>query len=161
MNILNKSNVEFILTIVGDFSSDEFKNYLYNLIDFYNLGSFIIFKGVLTGKAKHQEFINADIFCFPSYFESESFGLVAVEAMQFKLPVILSNWRGLSSLITHGNEGLYVNINAPVELANSINFLIDNPLIRKQMGLNGRIRYLTKYTDSIFKNNINSALNSL
>jgi glycosyltransferase involved in cell wall biosynthesis len=39
------------------------------------------FTGVLTGAAKHQAYMNADIFCFQMFFQSESFGLVVAEAM--------------------------------------------------------------------------------
>lgn len=159
--ILKANNIKFKLTIVGDFISNDFKILLFGLIDQYNLISFVNFRGVLLGNDKFIEYLEADVFCFPSFFESESFGIVAVEAMQFKVPVIISKWRGLSSLIEDGVEGLFLNSYEPQELVDKITYLINHPDERARMGANGRLRYLKYYTSDIFFRNITNALNSL
>ncbi len=47
----------------------------------------------------------ADIFAFPVDNIQETFGLAPVEAMAAGLPVVASNWNGLSETIVHGETG--------------------------------------------------------
>lgn len=50
--------------------------------------------GVVGGAEKKAAFQRADLFVFPSVAPYESFGLVLVEAMMWKLPIVASDWRG-------------------------------------------------------------------
>jgi glycosyltransferase involved in cell wall biosynthesis len=54
-------------------------------------------EGFLSGLSKSEAFAWADILLFPS--ESESFGLVAVEALAWGLPVIASDIAGLRAVL--------------------------------------------------------------
>ena len=134
------------VSVVGKFASDDFKRLVIERIADYGLGDIFSFKGVLTGLDKHKQFLDADIFCFPSFFESESFGLVVVEAMQFGVPVIITKWRGVQSLITDGEEGFLVPAHDVDTLAEKIVTLATDLVLRTKMGCKGRERYLREYT---------------
>ena len=93
-----------------------------------------------------------DIALMPST-EAESFGLVAVEAMMAKKPVIGSNHGGLTEIIVNNKTGLLFEPNNENELAQSIQYLINNPKIRIEMGEKGQQRAMEAFSiESYIKN---------
>lgn len=66
---------------------------LHRKIDFLGIGSCVHYHGKKYGMEKEVAYSKADIFVFPTHFET--FGLVNLEAMQFSLPVV-STLEGLS-----------------------------------------------------------------
>lgn len=98
----------------------------------------IHFHGAIPN-TKVPAFLNEwDIFVVPSRFESESFGVAAVEASATGLPVIVSDVGGLPEVVDHERTGLVVRREDPVALANAISRLIDNPEERERFGSAGR-----------------------
>ena len=63
--------------------------------DSLNLGSRVVFAGMLQGEMKQAAFATADAFVLPSH--QENFGMAVVEALSVGLPVLISNriniWR--------------------------------------------------------------------
>ena len=93
-----------------------------------------------------------DVLIVPS-IEPESFGLVAVEAMLAKKPVIGSNHGGLTEIIVHEETGLLFKPNSEEALAHAIIDLINHPEKRKSFGEKGYKRAINefsidKYVDS-------------
>ena len=78
----------------------------------------------------------ADIFLLPS--SSESFGLVALEAMSAEVPVVASNAGGIPEVVEHGFTGfLHDPGNVAGYVASSLKLLQNEPL-RRTMGRSGR-----------------------
>ncbi len=148
--ILSKSGVQLKVNVVGKFSSESFMHTVTSRIAELGLEEVFEFTGVLIGQAKHDQYLAADIFCFPTFFECESFGLVAVEAMQFQVPVIISRWRGVQSLIDDGSEGFIVAVQDAKSVAEKIALLVVDPKLRERMGRKGRERYLQHYSIEMF-----------
>lgn len=146
---LIKEGYNLNLKLVGDFESASYKKNIEDKIRELELERNIIFTGVLTGDDKNLAYESADIFCFPTYFECESFGIVAVEAMQFSLPMVLSSWRGVKSLVREG-EGLYFHPRKIDDLVVKLRMLVSDKELRKNIGTNARERYEKSYTDAIF-----------
>ena len=74
---------------------------------------------------------HSDIFVLPS--RVEGFPNVLLEALSAGKPCISFNCpSGPSDLISHNNNGLLVNPNDIVAMAEAMQFLIDNPEIRKK-----------------------------
>lgn len=71
-------------------------------------------------------------------FKIEHFSRPAIEAFAYGKPVIGSNVEGMDEIIDHGINGLLVEKNNPIALAEAINFLCMNPTIAQKMGKNGR-----------------------
>jgi N-acetyl-alpha-D-glucosaminyl L-malate synthase BshA len=78
----------------------------------------------------------ADVFLLPS--SSESFGLVALEAMSAEVPVVCSNAGGLPEVVEHGFTGF---LHEPAHVAGytaSVLKLLANDGLRRTMGRRGR-----------------------
>jgi glycosyltransferase involved in cell wall biosynthesis len=84
-----------------------------------------------------------DLLVIPSL--RESFGLVAIEAMAMKVPVIASRIGGLEEIVEHGKTGMLVPPGDPAALAAAIRELADNPATRRRMGEAGRRRAVESF----------------
>jgi glycosyltransferase len=119
----------------------------------------ITFTGLLEKKALYELYQIADVGVVPSLYES--FGYVAVEMMMHSLPVVATATSGLNEvvddtcglkipLITHPDK---VEIDTGL-LAGKIIYLLQHPLVAKEMGRNGRKRYLQEFSSRIFRKNM-------
>jgi len=77
-----------------------------------------------------QRLIKLLCFCFPTFFESETFGVVLLEAMQFSLPIVATRWRGIPSIITDGDNGFLVDPKDPIGLSEKLETLLRDPAMR-------------------------------
>ena len=146
MRILIDKGLSVNARIVGKFESLDFERVVLKKIEESGLTGCFEFTGVLVGADKHQAYIDADIFCFPTFFQSESFGLVVAEAMQFELPVVASQWRGVQSLVIDGLTGFLTPTHECEAAADKVERLVLDSELRYQMGLAGRKRYLKEYS---------------
>lgn len=144
--LVQKAGLQVKVNIVGKFVSEEFRRTVADRLSAYRLTESFNFKGVMTGQAKREEYSSADIFCFPTFFASESFPLVVIEAMQFCLPVIATRWRGVQSLVQDGENGFLVPPYDSQAVADKILVLAKDKAVRERMGANGRQQFLAKYT---------------
>ncbi|MDO1451210.1 glycosyltransferase [Rhodocytophaga aerolata] len=149
IKLLVKPGCQFKVQFMGRFESEAFRSKVFAYIDQYSLQSYIDFLGVQTGTQKYLTFNKADIFCFPTFFEAETFGLVALEAMQFKIPVVATRWRGVPSVVQDGVNGFLVPPKNAIALAEKLEILINNKPLRDKMGNEGRKIYLSKFTSQI------------
>jgi len=98
-----------------------------------------------------------DIAVVPS-IEPEPFGLVAVEAMLAKKPVVASNHGGLSEIVVNNETGLLVEPRNVNELIIALQKLIENEELRKSFGQKGyekaikefSVEHYTKKIEGIF-----------
>jgi len=65
---------------------------------------------------------------------------VALECMAAGTPVVVSRVGGLPDLVDHGNCGVVVEPQEPVELADAIRRLVDDPDLARRLGEAGRDR---------------------
>jgi N-acetyl-alpha-D-glucosaminyl L-malate synthase BshA len=78
----------------------------------------------------------ADVFLLPS--SSESFGLVALEAMSAEVPVVASNAGGLPEVVDHGVTGFLHDSGHTSGFVSSILRLFAQEPLRRRMGRAGR-----------------------
>lgn len=98
----------------------------------------LTFEGYILPKALPAFYGGADIFCAPS-LGCESFGIVLLEAMAAGLPVVASDIVGYRTLLRHGQQGLLVPPGQPVDLAEALTTLLQNPDRRLEMGRQGQL----------------------
>lgn len=103
-----------------------------------------------VGRIPHEEvpafLASLDVFCMPSRWESETFGVAAVEAQAMEIPVVATTVGGVPEAVDDGVSGLLVRPNDPEALADAIAGLLDNPAKRAEMGKAGR-EFVRKHYD--------------
>ena len=77
--------------------------------------------------------------------ESESFGLVALEAMHAARPVVASRVGGLCELVADGETGTLVPPGNPDALANAVLDILADPATMRRMGQRGLQRARTLF----------------
>lgn len=121
--------------VIGDGSC---RTELERLADELQLGSRVNFLGRLTYEETMNEMTKSDIFSLPSW--GEAFGIVYLEAMARKKPVIGCEGNGAADIVTHGKDGFLVKPKSPENLARCLGKLIMDESIRHSLGVKARIR---------------------
>lgn len=88
-----------------------------------------------------------DIFCLPSY--REGLPRTIIEAMMMAKPVIATNIRGCREQVISGETGILVSTKNAIELAQAIDKLLLNKVLRLNMGNSGRKKALSIYKEKI------------
>jgi len=136
--ILQKVNAKFI--IVG---SGYMKEQLLNIVRSMGLEHKVLFEGFLDEESLIKLQKCADVSVVPSLFEP--FGIVALEAMAAKSPVVASDTGGLSEIIEHDVTGVKVYPNNPDSLAWGITKVLVDNYYRNTISENAYRRVLEKY----------------
>lgn len=101
-----------------------------------------------------QLYSHAEIFVCPSIYEP--FGIINLEAMACKAPVIASRVGGIKEVIVDGETGILVSPDQPLELADKIRNLISNPTLRERFKEKGRQRVEEQFSwESIAQKTVN------
>ncbi|MBL7984033.1 MAG: glycosyltransferase family 4 protein [Flavobacteriales bacterium] len=146
------------LELMGKWGDPAFRTSMEAFVDEHGLRDRVTFLGVKRDNDKWAHFAGCDIFCFPSYFEAESFGLVLAEAMQFAKPVVTTDWRGIPSVAADGINGFLVPIQDDAAVAGRLLALVNDPDLRARMGLAGRRIFEERFTLERFHRNMETAL---
>lgn len=131
-----------------------------------NICTKVVYTGHLDTTQLCEWYRLANIGIIPSLFEP--FGLVAVEMMMHELPIVATATSGLNEVVDE-SCGLKVPLSVTDDkveidtslLAEKIVYLLQNPEEAKQLGKNGRKRYLEKYSSEVFRKNMLAFYNSL
>jgi glycosyltransferase involved in cell wall biosynthesis len=84
-----------------------------------------------------------DIFCLTSY--REGLPISVIEAMASGLPVVGTNVEGIKDVIVHGKNGFLVELNNQEKLAEALQTLIADPVVRLKIGAESRKIASLKY----------------
>jgi glycosyltransferase involved in cell wall biosynthesis len=101
------------------------------------------------GKTFHSEYYMAaaDILLLPSY--REGFGSVIIEAAACGIPAIAYRTEGVVDAIEDGQTGILVEKFNIAEFSHAMIQLIENPNLRKHLGLAAQIRAKEKFSSEI------------
>ncbi|MCT1483497.1 glycosyltransferase family 4 protein [Staphylococcus hominis] len=154
--IIQKNYKKVKLLIVGpiekdDSISEEDYQYLQNNLN-------IIMTGHVNDTVNYYN--HMDVLVFPTY--REGFGNVSIEAQAVEVPVIVNNVTGAKDTLINNVTGYLVEKGNYNQIAQKLEFLIDNPAIKKQLGINGRENVESKFRneivwkhlETIYKNNL-------
>jgi glycosyltransferase involved in cell wall biosynthesis len=89
------------------------------------LGGHFFFTGFVPDDERDLLYRVADCAVFPSLYEP--FGIVALEAMAARVPVVVSKTGGLAEVVDHNETGIHVWPNDPASLAWGIAHSLNRP----------------------------------
>lgn len=134
--VLDKhKNIYFIFVGTGSQEKD-----LFDMCQQKNIPKNVQFTGNIDLCQLIKWYSIANIFVLPSL--SEGRPTVIYEAMSCELPVIATDVGGVSEQVKTGHSGLIIEPRDSNALADSINYLLDNEDLAKNMGMNGRKRII-------------------
>jgi glycosyltransferase involved in cell wall biosynthesis len=131
------------LEIVGDGELMKFLDKLSSELNVRDKVTFHGFVSQLSEEEKYHKLLeNLDVFVIPSIIDSETFGVAAVEASAYSIPVVASDVGGLPEVVENEHTGLIVPAKDVEKLAIAIEKLILDENLRKTLGKNGRKRVM-------------------
>ena len=150
--IENIPNIKY--TIIG--KGDDIER-LKNLANKLNVSKYIDFLGFVDNIQSYYKY--CDIFTLPS--KNEGFGIVYLEAMQYKKPVIGVNFGGPTDVIKHNETGYLCEYNNVHEISKYIMEIYLNPSKKIEFGNNGYEYLINNFTYAHYQNNLRVILTSL
>ena len=148
-------NVEFL--IAGDVYKGE--DYILDNLKGYILESGVKDKIGLLGQVDNMSnfYKKLDIFVLPS-IQPEPFGLVVIEAMNNKLPVVATNHGGPVEIIDNNIDGFLVDYKDAREMAQVVNKLIKDKELRNYISANAEKKVKKKFNVSRYVDEISYIL---
>jgi glycosyltransferase involved in cell wall biosynthesis len=144
LKILKSRQLDFKLLILGHYDNkDKYYVSLLSLIENLDLKSNIEFHGFCPDIKPYL--ISSDLIVSAS-IESETFGRTILEAMAAGKPVIATKVGAHLEIIEDGVNGILVEPDDPVQLADSIEKILHYPKNAKILGEKGRQRYEKFFT---------------
>ena len=114
-----RSPVSLRLLVTGNFVTAEEKAEFDRLLHKPGVSETMEYLGFVSGEQKHRLLREADLFCFPTYYENENQPVNLIEAMAFGLPILTTRWRSIPELFPANYTGV-VDIRAPDQIARGL-----------------------------------------
>lgn len=151
LKILKERGYSFVCDFVGGETAEIDAARFKEEVEKRGLNRMAVYDGKKYGKDKDKYFNNADVFVFPTYYSNETFGLVNLEAMEHKVPVISTNEGGIPDVVKEGQNGLVAEKKNSVSLADCIAELLDDKQLREKMGEDGFKKFKEHFTLQAFE----------
>ncbi|MCD6351304.1 MAG: glycosyltransferase [Armatimonadetes bacterium] len=101
-----------------------------------------------------------DVVAIPSV-AVDGFSMTALEAAQFGIPAVASNWPGIDEAVLHEETGLLVPPSDPTALAHALDTLLADDSLRHKLGQRARARVLAELTMERMAENLEEVYRSL
>ncbi len=124
--LLNQEGIEFTATIAGSSITPEFVTKLQEFTIQEQLSEKIKFVGLLSKSELKKLYQTHNVWVLPSRF-NEPFSIGLLEAMTAGLTIIASDTGGSPEAVKHLETGLIFSSENPLELADNLSFLVQNP----------------------------------
>lgn len=161
LRILREKGLSLVCDFVGGETSEIDNMRFEEEVHKYGLEGYVDFHGKKYGKEKDVFFQKTDVFVFPTFYDNECFPLVLLEAMQFGIPCISTKEGGIPSIIDDGCTGWLVKRQSSEDLAERLEWMINNPEESQAMGKKGRNKFEKEFTLSKFEMCITDILQRL
>lgn len=149
LKILKERNYSFVCDVVGGETVEINVARFDNEVKSRGLSSQVVYHGKKYGKDKATFFEQANVFVFPTY--NETFGLVNLEAMEYKLPIVTTDEGGIPDVVKNGENGLIAKKKDAVSLADCMEKLLEDKDLREKMGEDGYRKFKSKFTLNVFE----------
>ena len=156
--ILKEKGIEFTCNFVGAWPRERENSKFKYYVKQNNLQKQVRYLGKKTGEDKNKILRESDALVFPTEFQLETFGRVIIEAMMFGLPVVANGIAAIPTTVQNNKTGFVLKENTPEEIVEKVKILIVDKNLREKMGLNGRKRFIRKYTLATYKKKFEEAI---
>lgn len=146
LKILKEKGYSFVCHFVGGETAEIDAARFAEEVKTRGLDKMALYLGKKYDEEKNEEYDNADIFAFPTYYYNECFPLVLLEAMEHAVPCISTREGGVSAIIDDGVNGFMVEKRDANALADRMEFLLTHPEERTHMGIAGRQKFKNEFT---------------
>ena len=150
------------LMLIAGYGSDE--QMLKDMVAQRGLDTRVKFIGKIEADKTPVYYNAADVFVCPSIIDSkgdtETLGVVVLEAMACETPVVASEVGGIIDSMTE-KTGILTRPKDPGSISQALNKLLADDRLRVMMGKAGRKRVLEKFSDQVICDNIKKAYGSL
>jgi glycosyltransferase involved in cell wall biosynthesis len=144
--ILDQYNIKFKVMLVGE---GPLENELKDLAARLNVQHLIEFKGYVSNDELLSVYENSQIFVHPSVELSDGrrdgIPVSLMEAMSMELPVVSTYCSGIPELVEDGWNGILVRQRDPLQLAEAIRYLLENPSVAREYGKRGREKIVREH----------------
>lgn len=137
---LIQSGKDIRLRFIGD---GENRGELESEVVKLNLQNKVHFSGALNPLQVLEAYKQTDIFALASF--AEGLPVVLMEAMSMEIPCIATCINGIPEIIRHNTEGLLVAPSNIIQLAQTLELLVEDYALRKRLGKAGRCRIQESY----------------
>ena len=161
LKILKDKGYSFVCDFVGGETEEIDAKKFYEEVEKRGLNQLAIYDGKKYGDDKKEFFEKADIFTFPTFYPNETFGLVNLEAMEHKLPVVSTDEGGIPDVIKDGENGLIAEKRNADSLASCIARLLDDKELRLKMGEDGYRKFKDSFTLAAFETKFASCIDEI
>lgn len=137
-----------VVVIVG---SGPLLQELQQAIELAGMKDRVVLTGRLSEAGVHALFERATLYCLPSTYRAEAFGVVLLEAMSYGLPIVATDipGSGVPWVNQHGTSGLNVPVGDPVALAQACNQILSSPELRGRLSNGARQRFASEFTEEV------------
>ena len=156
LKILKDKGCSFVCDFVGSETKDIDAKRFAHEVEKRELNRCAIYHGRKYGQDKSAYFEQAEIFVFPT--ANECFPLVNIEAMSYKLPIVSTNVGGIPDEVENNLNGIVIEPNNSLSLANAICRLLGDTSLRQKMGEGSYKKFKELFTESIFENTLKRTL---
>jgi glycosyltransferase involved in cell wall biosynthesis len=144
--ILDQHDIKFKVILVGE---GPLEYELKDLAARLNVQHLIEFKGFVPDSELPSVYENSHIFVHPSVElpdgRRDGIPVSMMEAMSMELPVVSTYCSGIPELVEDGWNGILVRERDPLQLAEAIRYLLENPSVAREYGKRGREKIVREH----------------
>ena len=152
LKIISNRGISFVCDFVGSETKELNSERFNQEVEARNLSHCVRYNGPKYGEAKQKSFLQADIFAFPTF--CDTFGLVNLEAMNYQLPIVTTNFGGIPDEIINGENGFVVEPEDAQATADALCQRLEDAALRQRMGRAGYKKFMEEFTEETFERNI-------
>jgi glycosyltransferase involved in cell wall biosynthesis len=149
-NIMCDIAGEFQITSKAYSNIGELKDDFYKAIDKLKIKENIKYHGLVLGEEKEKLFRESHIFIFPTYYPFEGQPICILEAMNYGLPIISTQFRTIPEIVEHGINGF---LSCPHDVNDFIintETLINNNSLYEQISQQNHKKIEDQYSEALY-----------
>lgn len=117
------------------------------------LGDSFFYHGVIFGKGKNDLLKQCDVFLLPSFYEGLPMSLI--ETMSFGMIPVVTNVGSISSVVTDGENGMFVEVKDVDSIVSVIKALSIDISLVESLSVKAQQKILSLFNDKVYVNKLN------